>query len=230
MRHLVALGFLGIVIVVSCGGKAVPDDAGSGGSGSGTGGTGGATLGGTGGATVGGTGGGAGTTGTGGSGGSVDPGPEFSSCTGPGECTLVPTKCCSCDTLGLDLVAAINTTKTDAYRRQVCGVPPIACPPCVGSIDPHLVARCEAGRCRGFDVRTDPTYTGCATNDQCILRKGLACCECQATGEWVALNGTGSKKIVNDVCAPNTACPGCVPVPPPMTTAVCRAGICERTP
>jgi hypothetical protein len=221
MRHLISLGFLGIVIVVSCGGKTPPDDTGAGASA------------GTGGATVGGNGGTAGTAGTGGSGGtggSIDPGPEFSSCTGPGECTLQPTKCCNCDTLGLDLVAAINTTKTEAYRRQVCGVPPIECPPCVGSIDPHLVARCEAGRCRGFDVRTDPTYTGCATNDQCILRKGLACCECQATGEWVALSATGSKKIVTDVCAPVTACPGCVPTPPPMTTAVCRAGICERTP
>ena len=194
------------------------------------GGTGGVTtVGGTGGIATGGASGSSG--GVGGTGGSYDPGPEFSSCAGPGLCTLVPIKCCLCGLLTMDLTAAINTSKVETYQRQTCGVPPPPCPPCVGTIDPHLMARCEAGRCRGFDVRSDPNYTGCTADGQCTLRKGLGCCDCQPDdGTWVALNASGLKNVPLQSCAPGTACPGCVPIPPPDTKAVCRAGICERSP
>jgi hypothetical protein len=196
-------------------------------------GTGGGTTGtttGTGGGTTTGTGGsGGGVGGTGGAGGAIDPGPEYSACTGSGQCELVPAKCCLCGTIELGLVAAINSTKRDAYVKQTCGTNP-GCPPCVGAINPHLMARCEAGRCVGFDVSKDPPHTKCASNQECILRKGLACCECQAPGDWVAVSRTGAMLVTSESCAPQSVCADCAPMPPVGTSAVCRNNVCERIP
>ena len=207
-----------------------------GGTGGGTtvGGTGGGTtVGGTtsgtgGGTTVGGTGGTGntgGSGGAGGAGGTVD----FGACSGQGQCALVPTICCFCGQLDINRVEAINATYRDTYKRKVCeGMGP--CPECVGSIDPYLMARCESGRCRKVDIRTDPTYTKCGTDQECILRKGLGCCTCNADSDWVAISRVGEMLITSQTCGSGTVCPTCIPVPPTGTSAVCRNGACTKVP
>jgi hypothetical protein len=199
-----------------------------GGTTSGTGG--GTTVGGTTSGTGGGPGGTGGSGGSGGAGGAIDPGPELSACTGPGQCELVMAKCCACGILGLDQVAAINSAKRDVYSKQICGPNPLPCPPCVGTVDPNLMARCESGRCLGFDIRSDPTYTKCGSDQECFLRKGLACCECGAAQDWVAISRVGSMLLGAQVCGAASVCPTCVPVPPTGYSAVCRNGACTRLP
>ncbi|HMJ54826.1 MAG TPA: hypothetical protein VK540_22250 [Polyangiaceae bacterium] len=232
MLRLLSSGILGIAILVGCGGRTFgPDaDAGTGGA-NGTGGTttaSGGTTTGSGGTTVGGTGGSGTTGGSGGAGGTIDP--ELSSCTGPGQCELALKTCCSCETLRLDQLEPINAAKRDAFKKQVCGPAPLPCPPCLPTIDPHFMARCESGRCRGFDIRSDPTYTKCGTSSECVLRKGLACCVCNAPGDWVAVSRVGDMILTGETCAAASVCPGCVPVPPDGYSAVCRNGACQRIP
>jgi hypothetical protein len=96
--------------------------------------------------------------------------------------------------------------------------------------DPNIMARCESGRCRKFDIRSDPTYTKCGTDQECTLRKGLECCQCGAQGDWVAISRVGEMLLTGQVCAPNSVCPSCVPVPPAGTSAVCRNGACTKVP
>jgi hypothetical protein len=260
VRRFVAWGILGIAVGVSCGGRTPGPEAdggggptGSGNGAGGAGGTGGTTAGGTttgtggttaggttagtGGATVGGT-GGTGTTGgaggvggTGGTGGGVDP--AFDVCTGAGQCELVSATCCSCGTLGLGQLSPINSSKRDAFSKQVCSAMPQPCPPCIGMVDPHLAARCESGRCRGFDIRTDPTYTKCGSDQECTLRNGLGCCECGAPSggsDWVAISHLGRMLLAGQVCAPGSVCPACIPIPPANTVARCLSGTCQKSP
>jgi hypothetical protein len=248
VRRFVAWGILGIAVGVSCGGRTPGPEAdggggptGSGNGAGGAGGTGGTTVGGTttgtGGATVGGT-GGTGTTGgaggvggTGGTGGGVDP--AFDVCTGAGQCELVSATCCSCGILGLGQLSPINSSKRDAFSKQVCSAMPQPCPPCIGMVDPHLAARCESGRCRGFDIRNDPTYTKCGSDQECTLRNGLGCCECGAPSggsDWVAISHLGRMLLAGQVCAPGSVCPACIPIPPANTVARCLSGTCQKSP
>jgi hypothetical protein len=142
---------------------------------------------------------------------------------------LVPAKCCACGLLSSDQVAAINATKRGDYNTKICGPDPAPCPPCVPIIDPNLFARCEGQTCRIADLRTDPTFTKCGTDQDCMLRKGLECCECGAEGGWVAISRVGAMVLASQVCG-GAICPACVPVPPAGTTAVCRNGACTMTP
>ena len=256
MRRLLVGGILGIAIGVACGGRTSGPDAdggtttgtvgtttgAGGGTTTGTGGgttvgtttgTGGGTTVGTttgtgGGTTVGGTGGTGTTGGSGGSGGTGGGTIDWDACTGPGQCELAPQKCCTCGILGLGDLRAINSSKRAEFSKQVCSTMPAPCPPCVGINDPNLMARCESGRCRGFDIRTDPTYTKCGSNQECTLRKGLTCCECGADGDWVAVSHLGKMLLAAELCGPNSVCPGCVPVPPVYYAARCVNGACTR--
>jgi hypothetical protein len=199
----------------------------------GGGGTGGVTVGGAGGGSAaGGTGGATGGAGgvggaTGGSGGSGTVPPDYRTCTGPGQCELTPTQCCSCGLLGLNQLSAINIAKRPEFKQWSCGPAPVQCPPCVGTADPYLIARCQTNLCTGFDVRTDPTYTKCGSDQDCMLRQGLGCCECNPSGQWVAISKVGAMILTPQVCGPSTACPGCFPTPPAGYSAVCRAGACQ---
>jgi hypothetical protein len=235
VRRLIYGGVFGIAIAVGCGGRTSDDRAGSGGAATGSGGTTGTATGSggttgttTGGGGIGASGGTGGTTGTGGASGG-DAGTDWSACTGAGQCELAM-KCCACGILGLDQLTPINSAKRDAFNRQSCGPNPLPCPPCVGVIEPHLMARCESGRCRGFDIRSDPTYTKCGSDQECVLRKGLGCCQCGAPGEWVAVSRAGDMLIGGETCGPGSVCPACIPTPPSGTSAVCRNGVCTKMP
>jgi len=245
MRRLAFGCALGIAVSTGCGehdsdlgadgGGSAGSDAttgagasgGGGGNPAGTGGVGGqGATGASGGAAgTGGTGGVGGA--TGGTGGAIDSGADWGACTGPGQCELVATKCCACGELGLGELVAIHSSQRDAFRKEICGnMAP--CPPCVGTVAPNLMAVCDAGRCRGIDIQSDPTYTKCGGDQDCTLRSGLACCECPEMGEWVAISFAGSMLVKSQVCAPNTSCQKCTPIPPPETRPICRNGVCGK--
>jgi hypothetical protein len=220
MRRLTFWCALGIAVAVGCGDHKSDEGADGGGStGSGattgTGASGGGNTAGTGGA------GGQGATG-----GSIDSGTEWGACTGPGQCELVAAKCCACDELGLGQLVAIHASQRDAFRKQICG-DMAPCPPCEGRVAPNLMAVCDAGRCRGIDIQSDPTYTKCSGDQDCTLRSGLACCECSEM-EWVAISQAGRILLKDQVCAPNTSCPKCLPMPPLDTRPICRNGVCGK--
>jgi hypothetical protein len=238
MRRLPFWCALGIAVALACSGRNSDQGVGHGastGSGAtaGTGASGGGNTAGMGGAggqgATGASGGGAGTRGPGdaGSTGTIDSGVEWGACTGPGQCELVTAKCCACGEIGLGQLVAVNSSQRDAFSKAICGnMPP--CPPCVGTIAPNLIAVCEAGRCRGIDIQSDPTYTKCGNDQDCTLRSGLGCCECPETGEWVPISHAGSILVKSQVCAPSTGCPKCIPTPPLETRPICRNGVCGK--
>jgi hypothetical protein len=188
--------------------------SGSGGSGGSAGGAGGA----------GGTGGGGAGSG-GGSGG--DAGIDWSQCTGPGQCTPLVNGCCSpCGTPTVDNFAGVNPKYTDAFKMAVCPVP-MPCPRCATGINPYIGARCGGAHCQAFDSRLVPEFSKCGADTECRLRNGLECCECNSQGSWTAVSIAGQAALNAAVCAPNTGCPDCAPVPPAGAKAVCIQGHCE---
>ncbi|HMI82956.1 MAG TPA: hypothetical protein VK550_02625 [Polyangiaceae bacterium] len=248
MRRMPFWCALGITVAVGCGdrnsdpGADGGGAAGIGGATTGTGASGGGNTAGTGGAGgqgatgasggVAGTGGAGGmggvggaTGGTGGAAGTIDSGTEWGACTGPGQCELAA-KCCACGELGLGQLIAIHSSQRDAFRKSCSDMPP--CPPCVGTVAPNLIAVCEAGRCRGIDIQSDPAYTKCGSDQDCMLRSGLGCCECPDMGQWVPISLAGSILVKSQVCAPSTSCPKCLPMPPLETRPICRSGVCGK--
>ncbi len=222
---------MAIATALACGGRTSNPETGTGSGGSESGGGGstgtGGTSGGSGGnTTTGGSGANPGSGGAGGAAGAFDAAVDWGACTGPGQCELAM-KCCACGVLGLDQLTPIHSANRDAFKKQSCGPNPLPCPPCVGTIDPNLMARCESGRCQGFDIRSDPTYTKCGSDQECTLRKGLACCECGAEGNWVAVSHVGNMLIGRDACAVGSVCPGCIPVPPGDLFPRCDNGTCR---
>jgi len=170
-----------------------------------------------------GTGGAGGHAGTGGAGGGVD----WSLCSGPGQCTAALTGCCGpCGMPQLASFAGVNRQRLDSFRAATCPVP-APCLACVMAPNPYIGARCDGTRCQVFDLRSTPEFSKCAVDSDCRLRKGLDCCECGSLGEWTAVSVAGQPALSGALCAPNTGCADCLPLPPPGTTAVCIGGHCE---
>jgi hypothetical protein len=179
---------------------------------------------GTGGSGTGGSSGGSAGTG-GGSGG--DAGVDWSQCSGPGQCSAQLTGCCGpCGMPTLDNFAGVNPMYTAAFRMATCPVP-VPCPRCATAINPYIGALCGGTHCKAFDTRLVPEFSKCSTENDCRLRNGLDCCECGSQGPWTAVSIDGQAAINAAVCAPQTGCPDCAPVPPPGMRAVCVQGHCE---
>jgi hypothetical protein len=104
----------------------------------------------------------------------------------------------------------------------------LPCPACASAPNPNLGARCVEGRCQVFDVQRVPEYSSCQSNGDCVLRNGVECCECGGDG-WVAVSRTGGTALVQAMCAPNSACAGCAPVPPPALITTCFQNACSTT-
>jgi hypothetical protein len=169
-----------------------------------------------------GSGGGGTTAGTGTGGG----GSSFDACTGPGQCVLVANGCCgTCGMPGPGSLASVNQAQASAFQMSVCPNPP-PCPECAQQPNPDLFAFCEpSGHCLIGDVHTNPV-SACTTDADCTLRFGSDCCEaCEGnSSQLVALNKNSDLHAL--VCAPDTGCPGCVPMYPAGAAAVCDAGHC----
>jgi hypothetical protein len=169
-----------------------------------------------------------GSVGTGGSGGTGVP--NWDACDGPGQCVALEKSCCgSCGLAEVSAFAGVNTKRVQDFRSQLCPMP-VACPAiaCPQAINPNIAARCIAGHCQAFDVRKVPEYSACDTMADCHLRMGLGCCTCGAgTGGWVAVSKSGEQGITSAQCGPDTACPDCAAIPPPMTIAACTNHVCQ---
>jgi hypothetical protein len=222
---------LALLMVVACGGTVtVPGgDAGIGGANqggaAGAGVAGKTGIGGMAGATGGGgAAGNAGVAGSTGTGGSVD----WSACDGPGQCVAVQTSCCPpCGFPDISTFVGVNQQYTTAYRSQQCPVA-LPCAACATIENPYVAARCVQGRCEVFDVQKVPEYSACQSVSDCVLRAGLACCECGAM-TWVAVSQSGRSALADVLCAANSACPECQPVPPKSTVLQCNNNACNMT-
>jgi hypothetical protein len=197
---------------------------GTGGARAGAGGTDG--TGGSGGSSTGGAGGSDG--GRGGGGGSVDAGPDYRACNGPGQCLAVETSCCGvCGTPELSAFTAVNTMLVKAYDLAMCPGT-INCPACLMGTNPNIGARCVQGHCQPFDVRNVVDYTSCQQDTDCVLRAGLGCCTCGGpTAGWVAVSAAGAKAIEQAECTPDSGCAACVPTPPTNLRAACSSHSCK---
>jgi hypothetical protein len=166
--------------------------------------------------------------GTGGAGGG---GSDLTACDGPGQCMAVSASCCgTCGVGDVSAYVGVNIKHVDEFRMRQCSVP-IACPAIACLNDgtgANIGARCVAGQCQVFDVRKVPEYSACNMDTDCHLRLGLSCCTCGGnSGGWVAVSSGGEQGIAAAECAPDTACPDCLPVPPAKTLASCNNHVCQ---
>lgn len=94
--------------------------------------------------------------------------------------------------------------------------------------NPNLAATCEAGTCKGFDVRQEE-YSACNTEQDCTLRIGLGCCEACQGGEFnlVAVN-VNQTALTAAMCGNEpVGCPDCAPQYPANKKASCISGQCQ---
>ena len=108
--------------------------------------------------------------------------------------------------------------------REVSGAGP--CPACVQGTNPNIAARCDSGHCKVFDVRKVPEYSGVFNRRRLPFALGA-----RLLRLWRARLGrvgigqpSGEQTISKIMCAPMTGCAACVPVPPPDYVAACNCG------
>lgn len=214
----ISIGLLACVL--GCGGNVAVGTGGAGGAG----GAGGGTTTGT--AT-------ASTTSSTGTGGSLPD--DFTACDGPGQCTLVTVECCPpCGMPELPDVLAVHVAQGMAYKDYTCP-DPVDCPACETGYNPHLFAYCDtaAGKCVAADTRTH-AVSACTADEQCALRNGTECCEnCNElqSYELTAVASGADPSLMELVCAPEIACPPCVPIYPADVIAICsNDGHCQVLP
>jgi hypothetical protein len=214
-------------------GSEVESGSGTGGAGGGAGGSGATT-----GSTLdsstgtGATGPGSGTTTSGSASTGAGTDPAFAACSTQGSCVLAANTCCGvCGMPTLDDVDPVNTAELDAHRAAVCPDPTGPCPACASEPNPNLFAYCDlgAGSCAEGDLSRSP-FAECSGPDDCTLRLSLECCECGASGEWVAVAAAKQQELEGLLCAPDVACAKCEPVPPADVTAACVQGYCAVVP
>jgi len=125
----------------------------------------------------------------------------------------------------LDDKVALHEDDVFQYREDVC-VDSEGCPICYSEPNPDLFAYCEAGLCKGADVKGDP-LGGCVGASDCKLRLGLECCECgNEDGLLTAIPIAYEQKLQELVCEPGFGCPECAPVYPIGAEPWCEAGHC----
>jgi hypothetical protein len=181
--------------------------------------------------------GGAGTGGCDGSGGGAGftGQPEWTSCDGPGQCTIRQATCCdTCGPRTLGGVVAIRNDSVEPVSEALCeyecndqqSCPAISC----AAATEHVTAVCRTDFCEAVDIREDE-LSACATDADCTLRWGITCCEqCAAfPGNIGLVAARKTPSLSDELCDPNFTCPPCAPPPyPPDAAAVCNAkGHCE---
>jgi len=147
---------------------------------------------------------------------------DFTSCTGPGQCTLALPGCCpSCQVPELGSFTAINAAKVDAYSKFVCPEP-TPCPACDPPPNPNLFAYCKEGTCVAADIRQEP-LSACADNGDCRLRNTAECCEvCFGdSNNLIAMRSDATSTLMGLMCAPDAACSKCLPQYPPTALPYC---------
>lgn len=165
----------------------------------------------------------------------VDAAPNLVTCTGPGQCALVPVTCCgTCSVPALADYTAVHERKTAEHFARVCGPEPVACPGCAPmKLDDSLQAWCRfpsggggggrpAGTCTAIDVREEPV-SACATDADCVLRHSPCCEPCDEVREdLVALTPSSIEAYRRAVCVGDEACPRCASRYPADARAMCN--------
>jgi hypothetical protein len=167
------------------------------------------------------------TTGTGSGGG-----PNFAACDAPGTCVLASDSCCgACGKPTLDDFDAVGEGAVDAHRKAVCPDPSGPCPGCVQEPNPTLFAYCDLGAKTCVKAELPLTeFAACKEDADCSMRLGLGCCECMASGDWVAV-ATARRTVLDALlCKQDQACAGCAPKPPDGVMAACEMGRCVMKP
>ena len=152
----------------------------------------------------------------------------FATCTGPGQCVLVPTGCCwGCGFPSPADFAAVHSSQVNAYSEWVCPEGG-ECPLCESQPNPNIFAYCDAGTCQVGFVPEHPV-SECAGDGDCTLRATTECCEpCGQVPSYLltAVSVTADPSLNELVCAPDQPCDACVPSYPAETFAVCSGGHC----
>ena len=145
---------------------------------------------------------------------------------------LAANTCCGvCGVPTLADVDPIQVDQAEAHRAAVCPDPSVACPACEAQENPNLYAYCElgSGTCMEADLATS-AYAECSGPDDCRLRLSLECCECGASGDWVAVTAVREQDLEALLCPPEPNCAKCQPVPPVDLAAGCVDGFCAVVP
>jgi hypothetical protein len=139
------------------------------------------------------------------------------------DCTVVPTVCCLCGEVArADLLAARRDSAEEILQSN-CGA--IGCE-CEAAAPPWAGATCIQGRCVVVDVR-ETEYTECSLSTDCVLRRGLDCCEnCASDGSDV-IAVRKDRDIGALTCGALVDCAACSTELLPAYDAVCREGRCS---
>jgi hypothetical protein len=164
-----------------------------------------------------------------GGGGSGDGGapPDLAACSGPGVCDITFRSCCgTCGQPTVGDMVGVHMDKVSAYRTLACSGGDQPCPACAAMPNPELVAVCRAKTCQAVDVSVDDALSGCARDEDCVLRYANTCCEPCSGGlfrDLIALSVTGVEEYRANVCRPNEgACSRCLVEYPPAVKATCN--------
>jgi len=141
--------------------------------------------------------------------------------------------CCEgCNQPELNHLVPIHKSMAAAFHEDQCPDPQ-PCPQCVGCPNGNLFAYCDAGTCRGVDLRQDE-LSECEGPSDCRLRSGTECCEnCGGPfdpycGGLVAINHWLQPELSLLVCEEEGwDCPPCVPTYPDEAFADCIDGHCQ---
>lgn len=164
---------------------------------------------------------GAGGNGAGGNAGAGGIPAEYESCSGPGQCVLVPSNCCGyCSQPRLEDFFAIHHDFESSFYAERCGGA-IECPSCETVMPGNFTAVCRAGRCERVNVYEDDKLVGCDGNADCRLRWGAQCCEpCAPTPDQ--LIAVANSAIEQNQCGGGVPCPECpTPAYPSDASAQC---------
>jgi hypothetical protein len=210
ISHAPALGFLGLIFVLTgCGG--LSDDSKNS---SATGATGGTAGSGDGGSSA--------------TGGSTAVLAVDRTCNVPSDCVVQSLSCCpSCGVPIPNDYTAINYSSQYDFQRRICksGATCAACDAQVGVN--VLVATCEHAQCVLIDL-LDNAVSACSIASECYVR-APECCECGGSTDAfsvIALSSTSSIAYSALVCSPTQACADCVPVYP-ADSVDCISGHCR---
>jgi hypothetical protein len=137
------------------------------------------------------------------------------------DCTVVPVECCGhCGDATLADLTAIRRDHLEEFTRP-CQLVDCAC---ATTTPAWAAATCSQGRCVAVDIR-ETEYTECTLETDCVLRRGLDCCEnCASDGSDLVAVRKGLD-IGELTCGALVDCQSCA-TEPRSVYASCEEGRC----
>lgn len=149
---------------------------------------------------------------------------EYTTCSHPSECVVTFPGCCHhCETETVDNMLAIRQDSIEAYRAN-CG-DNLECRGCGRGSNNYLQANCVGNHCTLVNLR-ETAVVACEDFDCKLRRPG--CCECEDSGQFIAIAEDEEAQFARLVCPPDADCPTCdLPLQVSDIEAVCDEGSCE---